>query len=63
VGVTHDSIRARLLALEAADPHLRVYRVSYPGAVAQSMPLASSHPLVTDGAASYVTHDGQEFDL
>ena len=61
--MTHDSIRARLLALEAADPHLRVYRVSYPGAVAQSMPLAGSHPLVTDGPRGYVTHGGQEFDL
>lgn len=61
--MTHDSIRARLLALETADPHLRVYRVSYPGAVAASMPLASSHPLVTDGPRGYVTHDGQEFDL
>lgn len=59
----HDSIRARLMALETADPHLRVYRVSYPGAAAESMPLAFSHPSVTGGACGFVTHDGQEFDL
>ena len=59
----HDSIRARLMALETADPHLRVYRVSYPGAKAASMPLSFSHPIVTDGPCGFVTHDGQEFPL
>ena len=61
--MTHEEVRARLLALETADPHLRVYRVSYPGAVAASMPLTLSHPFVADGPAGYVTHDGQEFPL
>lgn len=58
-----DDVRAALLALEAADPHLRVYRVSYPGAADGSMPLRNSHPHVTAGPAGYVTHDGQEFSL
>lgn len=61
--MTHDDVRAALLALEQADPHLRVYRVSYPGAVAQSMPLRHSNPHVQPGPAGYVTHDGQEFHL
>lgn len=59
----HAEVRSRLLAHEARDPHLRVYRVSYPGAVAQSMSLALSHPFVADGPVGYLTHDGQEFPL
>ena len=61
--MSHDYIRAVLMQLESVDPDLRVARVSYPGATAESMPLGMSHPLVVDGPASYVTIDGQEYPL
>lgn len=60
--MTHADAMAALLDLEAADPHLRVYRVTLPGG-SGSMPLRNSHPSVADGQPGYVTHDGQEFTL
>ena len=59
----HDDIRAALLQLERDAPDLRVARVSYPGATAESMPLGLSHPLVVDGPAGYTTIDGLEIPL
>lgn len=59
----HDDIRGMLLQLEGENPDLRVARVSYPGATAESMPLSMSHPLVVDGPAGYTTIDGLEIPL
>lgn len=61
--MSHDYIRAVLMQLESADPDLRVARVSYPGATAESMPLGMSRPLVVDGPAGYTTIDGLEIPL